>query len=271
MTNQAISAATDSTTPRAEELTPKRRKTVPAWAKKCFDVSEYVIFDLGGGPRTLRLEQAINLQKFITVFVIFGMMHYFDNFSLGAWVYLGLHGVYGYTWLIKDLSFPNSAFAKRITIGGLLAVFVGLNLFYWSLPWLFISRFIEPSGPVLFAAVFMHTLGVAWMVASDLQKNCVLRYRKGLITNGVFAYTRNPNYLGEVMIYATYALLAAHWFGWLVILLQFFCLFLPRMLVKDASISRYPQWDEYESRSSLIIPWALLNGKAIVRQLAHKD
>ena len=98
------------------------------------------------------------------------------------------------------------------------------------------------------------------MAAADLQKNCTLRHRKGLITEGVFAYTRNPNYLGEIMIYGTYALLAAHWFGYLVIVLQFVGLFLPRMLAKDASISRYPGWAEYERRSGLLVPWRLITG-----------
>jgi protein-S-isoprenylcysteine O-methyltransferase Ste14 len=243
--------------------TPQHRKTVPAWAAKCYQGAEHLLFDLGGGPRILQLGTAINIQKFITVFAVYAMMVYHNNYSLGAWVYLGLHGVYGYTWLIKDLAFPNQAFEKRITIGGLLMLHAGLNFFYWGLAWVFMSRHVEPSGPLLFAAIFIHTLGVAWMAASDLQKNCMIRYRKGLISNGVFTYTRNPNYLGETMIYGSYAMLTMHWFGALVILLQFFLLFLPRMLVKDASISRYPGWEEYERRSGLIIPWALLNGKAL--------
>jgi protein-S-isoprenylcysteine O-methyltransferase Ste14 len=211
----------------------------------------------------LRLDHAINVQKVITVFAVLGMMVWHNNFSTAAWVYLGLHGIYGYTWLIKDLAFPNSAFEKRVTIGSLFMIYLGLNGMYWSLPWLFLSRHIEPSGALLFLAVAMHTLGVAWMVAGDLQKNCTLRYRPGLITEGVFAYTRNPNYLGEIMIYASYAVLAAHWFGWLVIAIQFFFLFLPRMLTKDASISRHPGWEEYEQRSGLFIPWGLINGKAL--------
>ena len=239
-----------------------QRKRCPAWASRLFNSSEYLLFDVGGGPRVLRLDHAINIQKAVTLFFIYGLMLYYDNFSTAAWVYLGLHGVYGFTWLIKDLAFPNSAFERRVTIVGLGVLYGGLNLLYWSLPWLFISRHVEPSGPMLFAAIFMHTLGVALMAAADVQKNCTLSFRKGLITNGVFAYTRNPNYLGEILIYSTYAMLAAHWFGWLVIVLQVFALFLPRMLVKDSSISRHPGWPEYERRSGLLIPWALLNGRA---------
>ncbi|MFA5940677.1 MAG: DUF1295 domain-containing protein [Sinimarinibacterium sp.] len=242
---------------------PVVKHPAPAWAQWLYDRIEYAITDLGGGLRTLRLDQAINVQKFVTVFFIYTLMRHYDNFSLGAWVYLGLHGTYGYTWVIKDLAFPNPAFAKRMTIPALLAFYAILGPAYWSLPWLFISRHIEPSGPLLFAAIVLHTLGVAWMVSADLQKNCTLRYRKGLITNGVFAYTRNPNYFGEIMIYATYALLVAHWVGWLVIAAQFFLLFLPRMLVKDASISRHPGWDEYKIRSGLVIPWRILSGRAI--------
>lgn len=256
---------TTSSVEEGTKGTPQPQKQVPVWAQTAYRVSDYLVSDLGGGPRTLRLDHAINLQKLITVFAVLGMMYWHENFSTAAWVYLGLHGIYGYTWLIKDLAFPNKAFEKRITIGALFVLYGGLNFFYWSLPWLFLSRHIEPSGPVLFVAVAMHSLGIAWMVAGDLQKNCTLRYRPGLITDGVFAYSRNPNYLGEVMIYASYALLAAHWFGWLVIALQFFLLFLPRMLAKDASISRHPGWAEYEKRSGLIIPWGLLNGEPFRR------
>lgn len=238
------------------------RKRAPAWAHWLFNLTEHLAFDLGGGPRTWRCDHVIDGQKIVTVFFIYGLMHYYGNFSLGAWVYLALHGTYGYTWLVKDLAFPNKAFERRITIGSVLFLYLGLNAAYWSLPWLFISRHVGPSGPMLFAAVAMHTLGVAWMAAADTQKNCTLRYRKGLITNGVFAYTRNPNYLGEILIYASYALLAAHWFGWLVIVIQSTCLFLPRMLMKDESISRYPDWEGYAGRSSLLIPWGLLKTAA---------
>jgi hypothetical protein len=34
--------------------------------------------------------------------------------------------------------------------------------------------------------------------------------------------------------------------------------FYSRMHVKDASISRYPEWDSYSERSSRLIPWKLL-------------
>jgi steroid 5-alpha reductase family enzyme len=32
----------------------------------------------------------------------------------------------------------------------------------------------------------------------------------GLINNGMFKYTRNPNYLGEVMVYGGFGMLVRH-------------------------------------------------------------
>ena len=44
-------------------------------------------------------------------------------------------------------------------------------------------------------------VGVVVMLLSDSQKYYTLKYKKGLISDGMMKYTRNPNYLGEVMIY----------------------------------------------------------------------
>lgn len=50
---------------------------------------------LAKGPKIAPLNIFINIQKAGTLFVMFGLMVYFNNFSLGAWVYLSLHGSYG--------------------------------------------------------------------------------------------------------------------------------------------------------------------------------
>lgn len=238
------------------------RKKAPAWARFFYWCFDYFT-EFGGGPRLVSIQWAVNFHKIFTAFLIYGMMVHYDNFSTAAWVYLGLHGIYGYTWLIKDLAYPNPSFDKRMTLFGIVYLYGGLIAWYWLMPWLLISRHVEPSGFLLFAAVALHTLGVTFMATADVQKNLLIRYKKGLITEGVCAYTRNPNYLGEIMIYSAYALLAAHWIAWAVLAYACVCVFFPRMLVKDASISRHPGWAEYKARSGLLIPWAFFNGRAI--------
>ncbi len=237
--------------------------TAPAWATRLYRLQCYLTEDLGGGPKLLKMAWAINFHKIVTLFLLLGMMFYFDNFSTTAWVYLALHGTYGYCWLIKDFAFRDSNFEARVTFAGVLALYGGLVGWYWLLPYFVISRHLEHGNPMLWFCISLHTLGVALMLAADLQKNITLRFRRGLITTGVFAYTRNPNYLGEIMIYAAYALLAQHWLGWIVVLYSWMGFFLVRMLMKDASISRHPGWAEYKARTGLLIPWDIMTGRAL--------
>jgi len=228
----------------------------PKWAQTFFDVSTKLSEDFLGGPKLLKTAWVVNFHKIITLFLIYGMMNYYQNFSTSAWVYLALHGVYGYCWLIKDFGFRDGNFQSRVTFGGAVMVYVALIAWYWLLPWLFISGNVQPSNEMLAFAIALHTLGVTWMISADCQKHFSLKYRRGLITEGVFKYTRNPNFLGEIMIYGAYAFLVDHWIGYLV--LAYGCtVFLSRMLVKDASISRYPEWPTYKAQSSLLIPWKM--------------
>ncbi|MES2127934.1 MAG: DUF1295 domain-containing protein [Pseudomonadota bacterium] len=233
------------------------KHSAPAWAHWLHRGLSYMTEDLGGGPRPLKMAWAINFHKVFTAFLILGMMAYHNNFSTAAWIYLALHGIYGYCWLIKDGACRDANFERRITLGGVAALYLGLVAWYWVLPWLFLSRHLAPAPAVLALCIAAHTVGVVLMVAADLQKNLQLRMRPGLIDDGVFRYTRNPNYLGEILIYGSYALLASHWLGWLVVLWCWLGVFLPRMLLKDASISRHPGWAQYRARSGMLLPWPM--------------
>ena len=45
--------------------------------------------------KIIPINWVINFQKAGTLFMMFILMIYYKNFSLGAWVYLALHGSYG--------------------------------------------------------------------------------------------------------------------------------------------------------------------------------
>ena len=53
----------------------------------------------------------VNLTKGLMVPYIYSLMVYFDNFSLGCWLYLALHGSYGLIWVTKDMILPDAGFA----------------------------------------------------------------------------------------------------------------------------------------------------------------
>jgi protein-S-isoprenylcysteine O-methyltransferase Ste14 len=214
---------------------------------------DYLTDDILGGPR-VKFAWAINLQKGGTLLFVLAMMWIYDCRSATIWVYLGLHGSYGLIWLLKEWIFPDPGWQKRITVGGALNACLFVLGPYWIAPWLIASQRIEQTSAVLGVAVLVYALGVALMVGADAQKFFVLRARRGLIVDGFFARTRNPNYLGEMMIYGSFALLAGHWLPWTVLAWVWLGVFVPNMLRKDASMARYPEWGAYKARTGLLLP-----------------
>jgi protein-S-isoprenylcysteine O-methyltransferase Ste14 len=80
-------------------------------------------------------------------------------------------------------------------------------------------------------------------MCSDAQKNFTLRIKKGLISDGLFARTRNPNYLGECLVYCSLATCTGLWICWLYLGFVWATLFLERMLIKELSLMKKEGWE----------------------------
>ena len=211
--------------------------------------------DFLGGPRVLKFAWVINFQKGATALWVAFLMWYFNDTSVQAWVYLGLHGTYGIAWLMKDSVFPDPNWQKRITFGGALNALIFVLGPYWIFPFLLISGMAEGATlPWLTLAIAVHTLGLAIMLVADAQKFYTLRYKRGLITDGMFRFMRHPNYLGEMMVYGSYALVVWHWLPWLILAAIWGLLFQTNMRMKEASMARYPEWAKYKTRTGMVLP-----------------
>ena len=235
------------------------RQAVPAWASTLNRFTNYAVNDFGGGPRPWKFSWVINFQKCGTFFFLGFLMWYYQNFSTSVWVYLALQGSYGLIWFIKDMAFPDPAWQKRITIFGGINAFLAVLGWYWVFGWLLISGVSTPDYPLPDGAwyalcISMCLVGSVIMIAADAQKYYTLRYQKGLITTGLHRYIRHPNYLGEMLIYASFALMVWHWLPVLVLAWVWTGLFAVNMMMKEASLSRYPEWEEYKKRSKWILP-----------------
>ncbi|NQV49241.1 MAG: DUF1295 domain-containing protein [Candidatus Marinimicrobia bacterium] len=227
----------------------------------CLDrMNHYISHDLFGGPRILRFNWVINFQKGMTAFWVLGLMYYYQNFSTQAWVYLALHGSYGFSWILKDVIFPDARWQKNITLaGGMVAILAVLGP-YWVAPYLLISPVLGPlhHGADWFwmtLAIFSYSLGLAIMLSADAQKFYTLKYQKGLITTGMFAWVRHPNYLGEMMIYSAFAIVAWHWIPWAILAWVWLGYFSVNIIMKERSMSRYPEWAAYKKRTRFLLPW----------------
>lgn len=222
--------------------------------------ADHLTSDFLGGPKPWKFSWVINFQKAGTfVFVAF-LMWYYQNFSTAAYLYLALHGAYGFVWLIKDVSFPDASWQKRITIPAGLVAFFGVLFWYWVIAWLLIRQPATPDYPFSDAAWFalctaLCVLGCVIMIAADAQKYYTLKYQKGLIQSGIHKYIRHPNYSGEIMIYGSFGLLAWHWLAAVILVAVWLLVFVPNMVAKEKSLSRYPEWNDYKKRSGWLTPY----------------
>lgn len=239
------------------------RPAAPGWALGARRINDWLMFDCLGGPRPWKLAWVINFQKAGTFPVLLLLMAYYSTRTPAAtapatWTYVAMHGSYGLVWLLKDFAFPDPNWQRRATIGGGLCTLAALAC-YWSFGWLLISGTSQPVYPLpepAWAAlcVTLCVLGCALMIAADAQKYFTLRVQRGLITDGVHRYVRHPNYLGEMLVYGSFALMAWHWWPWLVLAAIWGGLFATNMAMKEASLARHPGWAEYKRSTWWLVP-----------------
>jgi protein-S-isoprenylcysteine O-methyltransferase Ste14 len=227
---------------------------VPFGDKFCQFIA-YFTYNIPPTTKTLSLAFYANLHKSTMIFYMFGLMVYFKNFSLGCWVYLALHGSYGFFWNLKTLAFPDKTHQERMSIGSLFPLFTVLAG-YWYIPYMMASGQSEqnPSYERVFWSVFVYVIGACVMMISDAQKYFCLRLKKGLIDYGMFAHTRNPNYVGEMMLYGAFAMISNRWIPWIILLTVWTCIFSLMMACKEVSFRKKEGWEQYRKRSYILLP-----------------
>lgn len=177
-----------------------------------------------------------------------------------------LHGSYGIIWLIKHFAMPDPSWEVKLTVPSALVVWGAVLGPYCVPAYLLASGACqEPSLARIAVGSLFYIFGVILMLAADAQKFFTLKYinfhrdpkqprKPFLITDGFASYTRNPNYLGEMMLYYGFFSLADHWFGYAVCACVWVGVFSVRMAMKDASLRQKPGWADYAERSWILLP-----------------
>lgn len=204
----------------------------------------------------MKQKHFIDIHKGVTliyVLLLIAFYHQWDNNT--AWVYLALHGTYGILWVFKSRVFPDRQWEQETSWAYGLVIWGGLSL-YWIAPWLLTWRGVSLPGWSLAVSISVYSLGVFLHFAADMQKFTALQLHPGhLISDGLFARVRNPNYFGELLIYASFASLARHWLPWVILLTWNVVIWLPNMRKKERSLARYAEFEAYQRRSKLYIPF----------------
>ena len=201
----------------------------------------------------MKLNQLINLHKGMTAFVVLGLMFFYKNFTIAPLVYLALHGTYGLLWLLKEEIFPDPYFKEKINFLTSVTGFIFLGS-YWVAPYILISSQKSVPDFIIAASISINIIGVFLHFASDTQKYFSLKFKKDLIKEGFFKNVRNTNYLGEILIYLSFAILSMSFIPFAILAIFFFVVFLPRMIKKDKSLTKYNSFEEYKKKTGLILP-----------------
>lgn len=147
---------------------------------------------------------------------------------------------HGNCWGADLSSWGDIARRIRVPLGFVFAV-----VFVWL---------ARPSRESLLlgAAICVPGLALRALASGHVQKNTCLT------TTGPYACTRNPLYLGSLMLAAGFAIAARSLWVVVVIVALFLAVYLPVVLAEERFLrSRFPEFAEYERRVPRFVPrWA---------------
>lgn len=158
-------------------------------------------------------------------------------------------------WVMKSRIFPDKHWEQRPPLWFGLLTWLALA-FYWLPGWIIFSRSLQAPAWLLTVCVSIYILGVFFHFASDMQKYTSLELKpETLITNKLFSLSRNINYFGEFLIYGAMAALAMSWIAFLPLAAFVIFYWIPNMIRKEKSLSRYSNFNEYKHKVKSFFPF----------------
>ena len=205
----------------------------------------------------MKQKHYIDLHKGATFLYILFLIFIHDSnvTNINAYVYLALHGTYGILWILKSNIFPDRQWESKCSVWYGLLIWFGLSL-YWIAPYIIITDSIESSNWYIAMCISIYIFGVFFHFTSDMQKFIQLHYNpNNLITDVMFSRTRNINYLGELLIYLGFSLLAMHWAPIIALISFIIIIWIPNMFKKDKSLSKYENFEDYKKNTNIFFPF----------------
>ncbi|KAM3129278.1 hypothetical protein pb186bvf_018657 [Paramecium bursaria] len=236
---------------------------IPKWMEWYGEAFEIFSFNALGGPKLIQPFQIVDFFKGTTAVYLLILMHYFQNFSSGAYLYLVLHGSYGFIWVTKDIICPDFRARIKQSLSGSIFLIL-LLVYYWIIGFIQISGYgiNNPSKQRISIVIISYVSGVFLMTVTDIQKYYTLKFKKGLITEGIVKHNRNPNFLGESLIYGSFAIATGNDLCYLIVWSSFIIIFLSRMISKDCSLAKKNGWEQYKKQSHLFL-WQIGSNKLL--------
>jgi len=94
-----------------------------------------------------------------------------------------------------------------------------------------------------------------------------VRKNEALATSGPYAYTRNPLYLGSLLMGVGFAIAARSWWVGVILVVMFFAIYLPVIRDEENYLrQKFPEFEEYARRVPRMFPRVSLNTELRARE-----
>ncbi|KAF0652819.1 protein-S-isoprenylcysteine methyltransferase [Cyanobium sp. Copco_Reservoir_LC18] len=201
--------------------------------------------------------QAINIAKVTTIVALLVPALVLGLESERVAIYLALHISYCLWWLLEEVLFPwrtTQLFTEVVGPPQAVAVVLYVGVFYALPGWLAMANPV-PIGPVTIAlGLSLYIFGSLLNTAADVQKGTAKVLGATLVADGAWRRVRHVNYLGDLLRYSSFAVIAGSPWAWLLPV-SVLALYLPRMVSKEASMAeRYPGFEAYRRSSWWLLP-----------------
>lgn len=208
-------------------------------------------------PAGWRQLTAINAAKVLTIVLLLVLAAVIGVRGMRQVIYLSLHISYCLWWLLEQWLFPErrrQLFSERVGVAGfgLALLFIGV---LYSLPgWL---AFLNPA-PISFTSVAvalgLFSFGSLINASADVQKTTAKAMGAGLVSDGIWRRVRHVNYLGDLLRYLSFAVVAGNGWAYLVPALVLL-IYLQRIRLKEEQMAgKYPEFSAYQQRSARLLP-----------------
>jgi len=202
----------------------------------------------------LKKKDYVDVHKLLTPLFIGGLIYYYAaGQQLSAFVILALQGSYAWLWILRSRVFGYAQLNQPTTLfygAGIIIFLSG----YWLAPYIIISQQIPLTPISLAIAMVLYSVGVFILYGTDIQINTALKYSNTLVTDGLVSTSRNMNYLGDLLVYLSFALLSKSWLPVFFLLFSFCIIWVPAMKRKELILKEYKNFAEYKTRSGFFIP-----------------
>ena len=205
------------------------------------------------------LGKILEIHKFLWFPVALFFKFYFNSNTIRSSLMTGFFGSYGILWVIKSKTFPDKTFyynqEYQCNYIESIINFLSISV-YFLFPYLASINQNEITEIEVLISVMLFSIGEFYHYVADAQKFYTLKYKEGLITEGLFYNIRHPNYFGEFLMWFSLLILSGYKF--ILSYIPIIWLSLATILIgipkKEKSLERYTEFEWWFNHTWSMIP-----------------